>query len=482
MKINTIPFLLFFVMLSQGLVAQIGIGTTNPESSANMDLVSHKKGILIPRMIETDRDNISLPAKGLLIFNTDTNRIQVNKGTQGDPSWQTLLGIKGPYATDGNGGIIQLPGLGLSCVASGLNAISFGGTYNLASGVNSSATGGTYNEVNTLNAGALGGTYNLGSGINSSIIGGSSSNATELNSSVLGGTTNKALGVNSNVIGGSTIHAENLNASAIGGTTNSSYGLNSTVIGGVTNFAYSINSGVLSGIDNRAYEINSVVVGGASNRVRGINSVSVGGTANQASGINSAVSGGTTNHTSAINSGAIAGTTNSVNGINAIIFGGSGNTANADYSVVLGGRANNSTGAYSTVLAGYGNDSNSYGELSIGINGTLIPAANPLSFEAINKILSIGNGIDIGSPSDALIVLKSGLATLPSATVLSIDAANEKIITTKEYTNATYVKYGTVAPISSSAPGVFGEIRVTPTYTYTCIAENTWRRVVTSTW
>lgn len=469
-------------MLSQSIAAQIGIGTTSPDASANLDVVSHNKGVLAPRMIESDRDKISLPATGLLIFNTDTNLIQVNKGTPQAPSWQTLLGIKGPYATDVDGGPINRPGLGLSCVASGLNAISFGGTYNEASGINSSATGGTYNDVTNLNAGALGGTYNLGSGINSSIIGGSSSEATELNSSALGGTTNKALSVNSSVIGGSTINAEVLNASAIGGTTNTASGINSTVIGGITNFAYNVNSGVLFGIDNRAYAINSGVLGGASNNAEGINSVSVGGTVNKASAINSAVSAGSTNLAVGINSGAIAGTTNSVNGINAIIFGGSGNTANADYSSVLGGVSNNSIGAYSAVLAGYGNNSNSYGELDIGINATIIPTANPLAFEAINKILSIGNGIETGSPSDALILLKSGLATLPSTTALSIDTANEKIITTKEYTNANYVKYGIVPPTSSSASGVFGEIRVTAAYTYTCIATNTWRRVSTSTW
>ena len=41
---------------------------------------------------------------------------------------------------------------------------------------------------------------------------------------------------------------------------------------------------------------------------------------------------------------------------------------------------------------------------------------------------------------------------------------------------------GTVAPASATASGVVGEIRVTSTYTYTCIATNTWVRSVAATW
>ncbi len=41
---------------------------------------------------------------------------------------------------------------------------------------------------------------------------------------------------------------------------------------------------------------------------------------------------------------------------------------------------------------------------------------------------------------------------------------------------------GTVAPASASATGVVGEIRVTSTFTYTCIATDTWVRSVAATW
>lgn len=65
---------LFIIVLSitQYLQAQnIGIGTTTPDNSAMLDVVSNTRGILIPRMNTTDRTNIASPATGLLVFDTD---------------------------------------------------------------------------------------------------------------------------------------------------------------------------------------------------------------------------------------------------------------------------------------------------------------------------------------------------------------------------------------------------------------------------
>ncbi|MCP9762913.1 hypothetical protein [Lacihabitans soyangensis] len=51
----------------------VGIGTAKPDQSSILDLNSSKKGLLIPRMTLSDRNNISMPAKGLLIYQTDQN-------------------------------------------------------------------------------------------------------------------------------------------------------------------------------------------------------------------------------------------------------------------------------------------------------------------------------------------------------------------------------------------------------------------------
>ena len=48
----------------------VGIGTT-PGASAKLDINSTKRGLLIPRMSQTQRNAISSPATGLLIFQTD---------------------------------------------------------------------------------------------------------------------------------------------------------------------------------------------------------------------------------------------------------------------------------------------------------------------------------------------------------------------------------------------------------------------------
>lgn len=56
--------------------AQVGIGTTNPNASAALDVESTTKGFLPPRMSEAERDQINNPAKGLTIYNTDANCLQ----------------------------------------------------------------------------------------------------------------------------------------------------------------------------------------------------------------------------------------------------------------------------------------------------------------------------------------------------------------------------------------------------------------------
>ena len=57
----------------------VGIGTTNP--SAKLDITSTTGGFLPPRMTTTQRDAISTPATGLVIYNTTTNVLNFYNGT-----------------------------------------------------------------------------------------------------------------------------------------------------------------------------------------------------------------------------------------------------------------------------------------------------------------------------------------------------------------------------------------------------------------
>lgn len=59
------------LIISLTLNAQVGIGTVNPDSSSMLDIKSTSKGILIPRMTKTQRNSISNPKEGLLIYQTD---------------------------------------------------------------------------------------------------------------------------------------------------------------------------------------------------------------------------------------------------------------------------------------------------------------------------------------------------------------------------------------------------------------------------
>ncbi|RTY86094.1 hypothetical protein EKL32_28040, partial [Flavobacterium sp. GSN2] len=68
---------LFIIVLFMGLssYAQVGVGTSNPDTSAQLDVVSTNKGILIPRMKLTGTSDVSTianPKESLLIYNTAT--------------------------------------------------------------------------------------------------------------------------------------------------------------------------------------------------------------------------------------------------------------------------------------------------------------------------------------------------------------------------------------------------------------------------
>lgn len=51
----------------------VGIGTKTPAASAILDLQSTNKGLLLPRMTQSQRDSIKNPVEGLIIYQTDNN-------------------------------------------------------------------------------------------------------------------------------------------------------------------------------------------------------------------------------------------------------------------------------------------------------------------------------------------------------------------------------------------------------------------------
>lgn len=69
----TIRFFYFSILLLLTLTlnAQVGIGTETPNASSLLELSSTSKGLLVPRMTEAQKNAISSPAQGLLIYQTD---------------------------------------------------------------------------------------------------------------------------------------------------------------------------------------------------------------------------------------------------------------------------------------------------------------------------------------------------------------------------------------------------------------------------
>jgi hypothetical protein len=52
---------------------QVGIGTSNPNAAAIIEIASTTQGVLFPRMTKIQRDTISNPPIGLMLFVTDDN-------------------------------------------------------------------------------------------------------------------------------------------------------------------------------------------------------------------------------------------------------------------------------------------------------------------------------------------------------------------------------------------------------------------------
>jgi hypothetical protein len=436
--------------------AQIGIGTTIPDASSILELKSDNKGLLLPRLTKVQRDGISNPAKGLIIFNSDSGALEVFVGGSSTTTWVGITGATGERGPTGDMGPM---------------------------GTISTVTPGSANSALGANALAAGGTTNKSGGARSSTLGGSTNNAVGPDSSVIGGTTSISTGANSSIMGGSYNATIGVDASVIGGTKNEANGTESTIIGGSYNKAGGINAIVAGGTNNNASADDSSIVGGTYNKASGPKSSIVGGTTNNAESSDSSVVGGSTNTARGADSSVIGGLSSIALGTNSGVIGGNTNNANGINSSVIGGNINIASGAASTVSGGVGNEAPSYGEWVGGLYGTKYAPLGATVYMLGDRIFNIGNGIgpDLAS-SDAFTVLKNGLATLPSVSNALIATGSVKAIVTKEYINENCAQFKTTAPAGSGAPGNPGEIRITADYIYTCIATDTWVRSPVDTW
>jgi uncharacterized protein (TIGR02145 family) len=91
--------------------AQVAINTdgTPPDASAMLDVKSSQKGLLIPRMTQSEIENITNPAGGLMVYNTTIEKFYIFVASE--VSWKELAYGSGTIIPFGDGSI----GTGGSC-------------------------------------------------------------------------------------------------------------------------------------------------------------------------------------------------------------------------------------------------------------------------------------------------------------------------------------------------------------------------------
>ncbi len=75
-----------FIVLDNG---KVGIGTTTPNASASLDITSTTQGFLPPRMTTTEKNNITTPATGLVVYDATLNKLAVYTGA----AWETVTSV-----------------------------------------------------------------------------------------------------------------------------------------------------------------------------------------------------------------------------------------------------------------------------------------------------------------------------------------------------------------------------------------------------
>lgn len=104
-SIKILTITLLFMVWTNLSIAQVAINqdNSNPDASAILDVKSTDKGILIPRMSTTQRTTISFPAKGLLVFDNDTDSFWFYDGN----NWLSLSSTATAFEYDNANKIVK---------------------------------------------------------------------------------------------------------------------------------------------------------------------------------------------------------------------------------------------------------------------------------------------------------------------------------------------------------------------------------------
>lgn len=357
--LNTCVAMLCILFAHINAGAQVGIGTTTPNSSSILDMTSTTKGLLAPRMNAAQKNAVASPATGLLIYQTDgTAGFYYYDGTQ----WLMLVDENRGWGTTGNANLVD-----------GTNFLGTTDLVPLALKVNNEKSG-LIDPINTVT------TYGYQSGnVN-----------TAAGSTFFGNLSGKAntTGTGNSAFGNSALTVCNT------GTNNSAFGT----------LTLTANT---TGFDNSAFGYNALKtnITGAQNTAMGSGSLfSATGNGNSAFGQNALY---TTN----------TGTYNAASGVNSLRLNTTGarnvgqgylslehNTTGSD-NVGIGYNAGvtNTTGGYNTCI-GSNSNVNATGLNNATAIGcySLVSASNCLVLGSSNSIYAVKVGINVPSPTNTL--------------------------------------------------------------------------------
>ncbi|WP_323788180.1 hypothetical protein [Psychroserpens sp.] len=127
------------------------------------------------------------------------------------------------------------------------------------------------------------------------------------------------------------------------------------------------------------------------------------------------------------------GSSTTASGYNSVAMGRLSTASNLSATAI--GHSTTASGYYS-FASGRTTTAESYGQVSLGSYNVSTTPISTTTFNALDRLLVVGNG-QLGSTSDALVILKNGTITAPSLDIVEITDA--KALVTKEYADANYI-------------------------------------------
>lgn len=136
------------------------------------------------------------------------------------------------------------------------------------------------------------------------------------------------------------------------------------------------------------------------------------------------------------------------------VAGGEWNDVYGNWGSIVGGNTNIVNGHYA-IAGGSNNKPNAFGETAFGLWSTEATGQSADTWVATDRLFTIGNGTSFEpeNRSDALLLLKNGLMTLPSLELATLTAAGGKAVATKEYVDG--VAAGASDYVSATNGGTF---------------------------